>query len=256
MAKAGADIIVAHMGVTTGGSIGATSAKTLDDVRRARSTRSPKPRAACGSDVIVLCHGGPIAMPDDAEFVLKRCPRLPRLLRRSSMERLPVEIALTEQTRRFKAIAMRVASPARTGDGIREGGGMAGKFVIAKETKPRSIDWGRLGWLSNPPNTGARQLTVIDVSSRPGQGARFPQAPGPGRGDPRGCRQGRAVGRPREAHPRPRRFRLHPGRRRARLVQCRRPAGQDRRHPRAVRREIGYELVDVAGEAPWKTLRK
>jgi predicted TIM-barrel enzyme len=103
MAKAGADIIVAHMGVTTGGSIGATSAKTLDKcvgeidaiAKAARLVRD---------DVIILCHGGPIAMPDDAEFILKRCPTCHGFYGASSMERLPVEIALTEQTRRFKGI--------------------------------------------------------------------------------------------------------------------------------------------------------
>jgi predicted TIM-barrel enzyme len=103
MAKAGADIIVAHMGVTTGGSIGATSARTLDQcvgeidaiARAARGVRS---------DVIILCHGGPIAMPDDAEFILKRCPACNGFYGASSMERLPVEKALTEQTQRFKGI--------------------------------------------------------------------------------------------------------------------------------------------------------
>ena len=81
MTKAGADIIVAHMGVTTGGSIGATSAKSLDDcvgeidaiAEAARSVRK---------DVIVLCHGGPISMPDDARYILERCRRAARLLRR------------------------------------------------------------------------------------------------------------------------------------------------------------------------------
>ena len=61
-------------------------------------------RAEVRKDVIVLCHGGPIAMPDDAAYILKRCAGLPRLLWRLSMERLPVETALTDQTRGFKAI--------------------------------------------------------------------------------------------------------------------------------------------------------
>ena len=81
MTKAGADIVVAHMGVTTGGSIGATSAKSLDDcvgeidaiADAARSVRK---------DVILLCHGGPISMPDDARYILERCRRPARLLRR------------------------------------------------------------------------------------------------------------------------------------------------------------------------------
>jgi predicted TIM-barrel enzyme len=103
MTKAGADIIVAHMGVTTGGSIGATSAKTLEEcvfeidaiANAALSMRK---------DVIVLCHGGPIAMPADAEFVLQNAEHCHGFFGASSMERLPVEIALTEQTRKFKAI--------------------------------------------------------------------------------------------------------------------------------------------------------
>ncbi len=103
MTKAGADIIVAHMGVTTGGAIGATSAKTLDDcateidaiIRAARAIRD---------DVIVLCHGGPIAMPDDAAFILNACPGCHGFYGASSMERLPVEKAVADQTRSFKAI--------------------------------------------------------------------------------------------------------------------------------------------------------
>ena len=104
MTTAGADIIVAHMGVTVGGSIGATSAKSLEDcvgeidaiADAAMSVRH---------DVIVLCHGGPIAMPDDARFILKRARNCHGFYGASSMERLPVETALTEQTRKFKEIA-------------------------------------------------------------------------------------------------------------------------------------------------------
>jgi predicted TIM-barrel enzyme len=104
MAEAGADIVVAHMGVTTGGAIGATSAMSLEDcvplidaiAEAALSVRS---------DVIVLCHGGPIAMPEDAAFILKHCRTCHGFYGASSMERLPVEIALIDQTRKFKAIA-------------------------------------------------------------------------------------------------------------------------------------------------------
>jgi predicted TIM-barrel enzyme len=104
MTRAGADLIVAHMGVTTGGAIGATSAKSLDDcvaeidaiARAARATRD---------DVIVLCHGGPIAMPDDAAYILRHTATCHGFYGASSMERLPVEQALTDQTRAFKAIA-------------------------------------------------------------------------------------------------------------------------------------------------------
>ena len=103
MAKAGADIIVAHMGVTTGGSIGATSSKSLDQcvieidaiAHAALSVRK---------DVIVLCHGGPIAMPDDAAYILKHAKTCHGFYGASSMERLPVEEALTKQTQNFKKI--------------------------------------------------------------------------------------------------------------------------------------------------------
>jgi predicted TIM-barrel enzyme len=106
MTKAGADLIVAHMGVTVGGSIGATSAKSLDRCVAevdAIATVARKVR----DDIIVLCHGGPIAMPADAEYVLKRTRNCHGFYGASSMERLPVEAALTEQTRKFKAIAMK-----------------------------------------------------------------------------------------------------------------------------------------------------
>ncbi len=106
MTKAGADIIVAHMGVTTGGSIGATSAKTLEScVAEIDSIAQAAMRVR--ADVIVLCHGGPIAMPADAEFVLRNCRDCHGFYGASSMERLPVETALTEQTRAFKSIAMK-----------------------------------------------------------------------------------------------------------------------------------------------------
>lgn len=103
MAGAGADILVAHMGLTTKGTIGAHTARTLDDCVRdvqalADAARGVKP------DIIVLCHGGPIAMPDDAEYVLRRTHGVNGFYGASSMERLPVETALTKQTRAFKAI--------------------------------------------------------------------------------------------------------------------------------------------------------
>jgi predicted TIM-barrel enzyme len=103
MAQAGADIIVAHMGVTVGGAIGAETAFSLDDsVREVTAIAEAAKRVR--SDIIVLCHGGPIAMPEDAEHILARCPGCHGFYGASSMERLPTEIALTEQTRRFKAI--------------------------------------------------------------------------------------------------------------------------------------------------------
>jgi predicted TIM-barrel enzyme len=103
MAAAGADIVVAHMGLTTGGAIGAATALQLADCvapinAYATAAKSVKP------DVIVLCHGGPIATPDDASWILARCPDCHGFYGASSMERLPTEVALTETTRRFTQI--------------------------------------------------------------------------------------------------------------------------------------------------------
>ncbi|MDX1562954.1 MAG: phosphoenolpyruvate hydrolase family protein [Gammaproteobacteria bacterium] len=104
MTEAGADIIVAHMGLTTGGSIGAETARNLDDcVRDVDSFAEAAKRVR--NDVLVLCHGGPIANPEDAEYVLRNTELCNGFYGASSMERLPTEIALTEQTRRFKALS-------------------------------------------------------------------------------------------------------------------------------------------------------
>ena len=104
MAEAGADIVVAHMGLTTKGSIGAKTAITLDEaVTRTQSIRDAA--AAINPDVITLCHGGPIAEPEDAAYVLKRTRGVAGFFGASSMERLPTERAVTEQVMRFKAIS-------------------------------------------------------------------------------------------------------------------------------------------------------
>ncbi|CAH1657857.1 phosphoenolpyruvate hydrolase family protein [Chelatococcus asaccharovorans] len=103
MTEAGADIIVAHMGLTTGGAIGAETALTLDDCV-ARIAAIAAAARAVRDDVIILCHGGPISTPEDARYVLDRCPACHGFYGASSMERLPSEIALTEQTRHFKTI--------------------------------------------------------------------------------------------------------------------------------------------------------
>ena len=106
MAEAGADIIVAHMGVTTGGSIGATSAKSLEScVREIDAIAEAALRVR--KDAILLCHGGPIANPPDAQFILSRTGACHGFYGASSMERLPVEAALTEQTRKFKEMTFR-----------------------------------------------------------------------------------------------------------------------------------------------------
>lgn len=105
MTEAGADIIVAHMGVTTGGSIGATSAKSLDDCVREIDVIADAARAV-RSDVILLCHGGPISMPDDAGYILERCKGLHGFYGASSMERLPAEAAIRAQTETFKRLTI------------------------------------------------------------------------------------------------------------------------------------------------------
>ncbi len=103
MAKAGADIIVCHMGLTTGGSIGASTAPKLEDCP-ALVDAWASAALKVNPDVIVLVHGGPVAMPDDAQYVLSNTETCHGFYGASSMERLPTEIALTEQTKAFKAL--------------------------------------------------------------------------------------------------------------------------------------------------------
>ena len=105
MTEAGADVVVAHMGLTTGGTIGAHTGRTLDDSVREVQSIADAARAV-RRDVLVLCHGGPIAMPEDAEYVLHRTKNVHGFYGASSMERLPVETAMTEQVRRFKRITL------------------------------------------------------------------------------------------------------------------------------------------------------
>ena len=103
MAEANADIVVAHMGLTTKGSIGASTALTLEEA-------PSKVQELCDAakrvnpDIVCLCHGGPISMPDDAEYVLKNTEGVHGFYGASSMERLPTEVAITEQMKEFKAI--------------------------------------------------------------------------------------------------------------------------------------------------------
>ncbi len=105
MVNAGADIVVAHMGLTTSGTIGSRTKKSLDDcvkevqgiVETCKSIRS---------DVIVLCHGGPIAMPDDARYILERVEGVDGFYGASSMERLPTETAITDQVKQFTKLKL------------------------------------------------------------------------------------------------------------------------------------------------------
>jgi predicted TIM-barrel enzyme len=99
LTEAGADVIVAHMGLTTSGTIGARTAKSLDDCVREVGAIAAAAKEV-RDDVIVLCHGGPIAMPADAQYVLDRCP-IEGFYGASSMERLPTEQAITAQVVEF-----------------------------------------------------------------------------------------------------------------------------------------------------------
>jgi predicted TIM-barrel enzyme len=105
MTDAGADIVVAHMGLTTSGTIGAKTGRTMDEsVRDVRAIAE-----ACKSvrgDVLVLCHGGPIAEPEHAQYVLDRCPAVDGFYGASSMERLPAEQAITARTREFATLRL------------------------------------------------------------------------------------------------------------------------------------------------------
>jgi len=103
MVDAGADILVAHMGLTTSGSIGAATAKTLDDCV-ALIDEIAGIAKGIRDDVILLCHGGPIAEPDDAAYILRNCPAVDGFYGASSMERLPTEQAIQQQTERFMQI--------------------------------------------------------------------------------------------------------------------------------------------------------
>jgi predicted TIM-barrel enzyme len=106
MAGAGADVLVPHMGLTTGGAIGAETARTLDEsVELVQAMRDAA--VEVDPDVLVLCHGGPIAEPDDAAYVLERTHGVVGFFGASSMERLPTEVAMTENVKRFKAIQIR-----------------------------------------------------------------------------------------------------------------------------------------------------
>jgi predicted TIM-barrel enzyme len=116
MTEAGADVLVPHMGLTTSGSIGARTAKTLQEcVAEIQAMRDAA--VAVNPDIIVLCHGGPLAEPEQVAYVLERTHGVVGFFGASSMERLPTEVAITDNMRRFKALT---GHPA-TGDGHMEG---------------------------------------------------------------------------------------------------------------------------------------
>ncbi|KAL8730611.1 MAG: hypothetical protein Q9166_003924 [cf. Caloplaca sp. 2 TL-2023] len=106
MAKAGADVLVAHMGLTTSGSIGASTSSSLDDcvecIQKIRDAAY-----AINPEIMILCHGGPIAEPRDAQYVLERTNGVQGFFGASSMERLPVEKAIVEMTKAFKSLGFK-----------------------------------------------------------------------------------------------------------------------------------------------------
>lgn len=105
MAEAGADVVVAHMGLTTGGAIGARTAKAFEGCLsevRAIADACKSARADC----LILCHGGPIATPEDAQYVLDHCRGVEGFCGASSMERLPTETAIADQARRFSKMKL------------------------------------------------------------------------------------------------------------------------------------------------------
>jgi predicted TIM-barrel enzyme len=105
MAEAGADVLVPHMGLTTGGAIGASTAKTLEQcVPLIQAMHDAAKRV--NPDILVLCHGGPIAEPDDAAYVIEHTEGVVGFFGASSMERLPTEVAMTENMKRFKSISI------------------------------------------------------------------------------------------------------------------------------------------------------
>jgi len=105
MAKAGADVLVAHMGLTTKGSIGATTALTLDDcVKKTQEIHDAAKKI--NPDILVIVHGGPVAEPEDAAYVLERTKGIVGFFGASSIERLPTEVAITDQVKDFKKIKL------------------------------------------------------------------------------------------------------------------------------------------------------
>jgi len=103
MAEAGADIIVAHMGLTTKGAIGASTAVSLEEAP-AKIQEICDAAKSVNPDIIALCHGGPISMPEDAEYVLSKTKGIHGFYGASSMERLPAEVAIKEQMQKFKSV--------------------------------------------------------------------------------------------------------------------------------------------------------
>ena len=116
MAKAGADLLIAHMGLTTKGSIGAKTAITLDQaVANIRAIQEAA--LSVSPEILVLCHGGPIAEPDDVQYIFSRTHGVSGFFGASSIERLPTERAITEQVMRFKKVNLHPKYGQRSSNG-------------------------------------------------------------------------------------------------------------------------------------------
>jgi predicted TIM-barrel enzyme len=109
LAEAGADVLVPHMGLTTKGAIGAQTARSMDECVELIQAMHDAAKAV-NPEIVVLCHGGPIAEPEDAAYVLERTSGVVGFFGASSMERLPTEIAMTENMRRFKALSLQTTN--------------------------------------------------------------------------------------------------------------------------------------------------
>ena len=191
MAEAGADVLVPHMGLTTGGAIGAETALTLDEAVERVQALGDAARAV-NPEILCLCHGGPIAEPDDARHVLERTTGIVGFFGASSMERLPTEVAMTENMRRFKSIPIQESS-------------MSGRFITRGDIVRDTFGLGR-DRLGQPP-----VVHRLDRPVRHGRHARarrrpsVPPPPRPG-GDHLGARRpDRAVARAGQARARARR---------------------------------------------------
>ena len=182
MAEAGADVLVPHMGLTTGGAIGADTAKTLDEsVQLVQGMHDAAKRV--NPEILVLCHGGPIAEPEDAAYVLANTEGVVGFFGASSMERLPTEIAMTENMRRFKAIPVEY-----------RGGQTMSSFVKQADVRQEQFDWGVIGWRL-VPDRGLEASRDHGRHARARRGPRLPPASRAGGDDHRQAGRDHAVHR-------------------------------------------------------------
>ena len=171
MTEAGADIVVCHMGLTTGGAIGAETALTLDDCVERVTAWSAAARSV-RDDVIVLCHGGPISMPDDA--VVRAPPRRghSRLLRRLEHGALADRVGPDSPDRSLQGDHVLTRSPCSPTRSTTSGVPMC--FMCVDDVEWELLDWGSIGWVVRPANVpDTSMLCVLDVKLLPGKGHDF-----------------------------------------------------------------------------------